>query len=385
MALYAFVALGLPDGLIGTAWPSVRHSFGAPLAELGIVLVVGTAGSVASAAVAGLVLRRFGLAHSVVLAGTIGALGAVGIVVSPDLWAFVAGGCVLGMAAGFLDSSLNAAIALAGRNRLLNMLHGCYGIGTTLGPLVVTAAVLAGDWRPAYVVLAVVELLVVVGWLAAGRRAARQGSAPGAPAVPQPPRPTTSAQAPPDRWAAVGTISLGLAVFAVYTGLEVSAGQWEPSFDRGVLHLGTGMTGLATFGYWGALTVARFALAVPRRPLRPASIVRWGCLVALGGTGLTWWRPDPTIVLVGLVVVGASLAGVFPALVALTPSRVGEELAHHVIGWQIGAASVGGSLISAAMGGIFQRWGLVNFGPCLVVVAVALVIGTTALQRSKAA
>ena len=122
--------------------------------------------------------------------------------------------------------------------------------------------------------------------------------------------------------AVAAPILLGLAVFAVYTGLEASAGQWGPSFDRGVLHLGTGATGLATFGYWGALTLARFALAAPHKPPHPDAVVRWGCLVAVGGAALVWWRPAPVVALLGLVVVGAALAGVFPALVALTPARV---------------------------------------------------------------
>ena len=89
---------------------------------------------------------------------------------SPVLWAFVLSGTGIGVAAGFLDSSVNTAVALANRNRLLNMLHGCYGIGTTIGPLVITAALLAGSWRPGYGVLLAVELVDGGGWWLAGRR-----------------------------------------------------------------------------------------------------------------------------------------------------------------------------------------------------------------------
>jgi fucose permease len=181
------------------------------------------------------------------------------------------------------------------------------------------------------------------------------------------------------------TVALGLIVFMVYTGFEVSAGQWEPSFDRGPLHLGTGATGLATFGYWGALTAARFALAAPRRPLSQGAIVRWGCVVGLAGAMVVWWRPSTVVTLLGLVVIGGALAGVFPALVALTPSRVGEEMARHVIGWQIGAANIGGSAISAVFGAVFQHYGLKYFGPVLVVVAVLTLLGVLVLERAAPA
>ena len=303
LAMYAFVVLGLPDGMIGTAWPAVRGGFHAPLEDLGIVLLVSTFGAIASSSVAGVLLGRLGIRRMIMLAGSIAALGAVGIIVSPVLWAFVLSGTGIGVAAGFLDSSVNTAVALANRNRLLNMLHGSYGIGyddraaghNRRPPGRVLAAGLrgapgrrTGDGRG----------------LVAGRPAARgpggRGDADGG-------RPRTAGRAsragrdvsPPggpgtalSRSRLVVTVALGLVVFMVYTGFEVSAGQWEPSFDRGPLHMGTGPTGLATFGYWGALTLARFALAAPRRPLSQAGIVRWGCIVALGGAALVWWRPS---------------------------------------------------------------------------------------------
>jgi fucose permease len=409
MAMYAFVALGLPDGMIGTAWPAVRRGFHAPLEDLGIVLLVATFGAIASSSFAGLVLVRLGIKRMIMLAGTIAALGAMGIILSPVLWAFVLSGTGIGIAAGFLDSAVNTAVALAQRNRLLNMLHGCYGVGTTIGPLVITAALLAGSWRPGYGVLLAVELLMVAGWWLAGRRLEARAPLGEAPAeevpaegaralgalaqgamaeeVPAGPRvrgPAPSRPALSRRRMAL-TVALGLLVFMVYTGFEVSAGQWEPSFDRGPLHLGTGATGLATFGYWGALTVARFSLAAPRRPLSQAGIVRWGCVVALGGAAAVWWRPSTVVTLLGLVVIGGALAGVFPALVALTPSRVGEEMARHVIGWQIGAANIGGSAISAVFGAVFQHYGLQDFGPALVVVAVLVLLGALVLERAAPA
>jgi fucose permease len=90
------------------------------------------------------------------------------------------------------------------------------------------------------------------------------------------------------------------------------------------------------------------------------------------------------VALLGLVIIGGALAGVFPALVALTPERVGEEMAGHVIGWQIGAAWLGSAGISAVFGVVFQHDGLKEFGPALMVVAVLLIIGSVVLERAAA-
>ena len=170
MAMYAFVALGLPDGMIGTAWPALRHSFGVSLDGLGIVLLLGTAGATCSSSVSGVVLARLGLRPTLMMAGTIAALGALLAGLSPQFWTFLVAATAIGVTAGLLDGSLNTAVALAGRNRLLNALHGCYGVGTTIGPLVVTAAILVVSWRPAYAVLLLAELALVGGWWAVGRR-----------------------------------------------------------------------------------------------------------------------------------------------------------------------------------------------------------------------
>jgi fucose permease len=400
--MFTFVALGLPDGMIGTAWPSLRHSFGAPLADLGVFLLVGTIGALASSSVAGLLMARFGYRATIMLGGVAGALGATGIVLSPAFWAFVISGTAIGAAAGLLDSSVNTSTVLAGRTRLLNFLHGCYGVGTSLGPLIATAALLMGSWRAGYGAVIAVELVLVAAWWLFGRRAPVPAAASGPPAPADAPGPPVPALAPtppgvpvlpfateapslapahPGRLRLVGVVGLGLVVFMVYVGLEVGTGQWEPSFDRGPMHLSASATGLATFGYWGALTLVRFALAAPRRPVRPESVVRWGCAVSLVAAGVVWWRPTDAASLIALVVMGGALAGVFPALVVLTPARVGEDIAHHVIGWQIGAAGLGGSAISAGFGVIFQHYGLKDFGPALVIVGALLMVGVLFLER----
>ena len=119
------------------------------------------------------------------------------------------------------------------------------------------------------------------------------------------------------------SVVTGIAVFFVYTGLEVAAGQWETTYGRGELHLAATPAGLATFGYWAALTAVRIGLALPRRPLNSQSIVRWGSGVALAATAVIWWQPDVIVTVLAFVVLGGALAGIFPALIALTPGRIG--------------------------------------------------------------
>ena len=100
-----------------------------------------------------------------------------------------------------------------------------------------------------------------------------------------------------------------MSVFFLYTGLEVGAGQWEASFCRGHLNLSTGVTGLATFGYWGALTAVRIALALVPRPVPPRTVMRSGTALAVIAAAVIWWQPGPAVTVIAFAVLGGALAG----------------------------------------------------------------------------
>jgi fucose permease len=395
LSLGSFVVLGLPDGMLGTAWPSMRQSFGVPIADLGLILLVITAGSVAVSAFVGALIRRFGVPALLTASGSCAALGAIGFGAAPGIWLIFAVSALLGGAAGMMDGGLNTAIGLAGRPRLLNLLHAAYGVGTAIGPLLITAAILVSSWRPAYVVLAVLDLVIAASWLRQQRaERARSGGRPPArgatpdlatpgPATPDPATLGVTPIAPAwSRRRSAFVIAAGMAIFFVYTGVEVAAGQWEASFCRGHLGLSASAAGIATFGYWGALTSVRIILALLPRPVPPPAVVRWGSGIGAVAAAVIWLQPGTAVTLAGFVVLGAALAGVFPALIALTPDRIGHARAEHVIAWQVGAAAAGGSGLSALIGLLIGVAGLAVLGPCLTVLAVLLVTGNVLLGRA---
>ena len=442
LSLGSFVVLGLPDGMLGTAWPSMRQSFGAPIADLGLILLVITAGSVVVSAFVGALIRRFGVPVLLALSGTCAALGATGFALAPGMWLVFLVSILLGAAAGMMDGGLNTAIGLSGRPRLLNLLHAAYGVGTTIGPLLVTVAIVVSSWRPAYLALVLVDLVIAVSWLVQ-RRHERARPAPGpgpsvaaggpdgpaaggpdgpaaggpdgpaaggpdgpaaggpdgpaaggpdgpaaggpdGPAAGGPDGPAAVPPHPSDGWSrrrSSFVVAAGMAIFFLYTGVEVAAGQWEASFCRGHLGLSASAAGIATFGFWGALTGARIVLALLPRPLPPSTVVWWGSGGAVVATAVIWWQPGTPATLAAFSVLGVALAGVFPALIVLTPDRIGRGRAQHVIAWQVGAAAAGGSGLSALIGLLIGVAGLSVLGPSLTVLAVLLAGGIIVLER----
>jgi len=381
LSLGSFVVLGLPDGMLGTVWPSMRGTFGAPVGELGLILLLATAGSVLVTAFVGRLILRLGVPALLAVAGLTAGAGYAGFAVAPGMWLVLAGAVLTGAAAGLMDAGLNTAVALTGRPRLLNLLHGAYGVGSAIGPLVITAAILTGSWRPAYLALLALDLVMAGFWL----RQRRRYGAPAAPEAAFAPGAATGAEPHPSaRWTRRryrGVVAAGIGVFFVYTGLEVGAGQWEASFCRGHLNMSAGATGLATFGYWGALTAVRIGLAVLPRPVPPQAVVRWGSALAVLAAAVIWWQPGVVATVLGFAVLGGALAGVFPALISLTPVRLGAASAQHVISWQVGAAAAGGAGLSALIGLLISATSLAALGPAITVLAVLLVGAELILTR----
>ncbi len=378
LSLMTFVVLGLPDGMLGTAWPAMRRTFSVPVGDLGLILLVQTVGSVLVTGVISSAMRKVGVGALLGAAAVTAGAAAGGYAVAPALAVVLSVAVLFGVAGGSIDAGLNAVIGVSGRGRLLNLLHGAYGVGTTIGPLLVTGALLLGSWRGAYVVLVAAELLIAWQWLLQRRlQTAKPGDDDD----------SAGAALPLTRVAPAhgALVVAGIALFFVYTGIEVAAGQWETVFDRDHLHMSASAAGVATFAYWGALTAVRIALAIAPRPPTNDAVVQVGGGLSVVAAAVIWLVPVVALKVAAFVALGGALAGIFPALVALTPRRVGDDHAARVITWQIGAATAGGAGVSAVIGLLVDAFNLGVLGPALTVLSVVFVCGSSLVGHSPMA
>lgn len=349
--------------MLGVAWASMRRSFGLPIDRLGLLLTAVTIGYLISSFGSGGVVARLGLGR--VLAGS-SALVAASLtlyVVSP-FWSLVlVGGTLAGLGAGAIDAGINAYAASHFSAGRVSWLHACWGIGASLGPLVMTTALASGfGWRWGYTVLA-----LAIGALGAAFHRTRSRWDVGAVAAGHP---AASLGASLREWPVQGNMAL----FFWYVGLESSIGQWAFSLLTESRHVGATPAGLWVSCYWASLTLGRMLSGAWADRLGPSRVLRSGIALTPVGAGLVCASWSPWLDGMGLMLMGLGLAPTFPLLIAGTPKRVGPAHAGNAVGFQVSVGSIGAALLPGAIGWIAQRASVEAIAVCWLASTLVLLL-----------
>jgi fucose permease len=371
-----FISLGLPDGLLGVAWPSMAATRGVSVEALGTLLVAGSAGFITASVFSGRLIARLGVGGLLTAAGLTTSLSLLGLALVPSWWLMLPLAMLLGAGGGCIDGGLNTYAAATTSARVLTWLHGFYGVGATAGPILMTALLAAGrPWQWGYLAVGIAQLALALcfgltrGLWAAGAHADSHAV--------RSPVGLRETMALPAVW-------LSALLFLLYTGLEVSAGQWAFTLftiGRGVA---PELAGQWVALYWGGLTAGRFVAGALASRLSPQTLLWIGGLGAAGGAALLGLVAAPWASAVGMVTMGAALAPIFPALIGTTAIRVGAAHAPNTIGLQVAAANIGAAGIPWAVGLVAAAAGIPAIGPTIVVVAAAyLVIFVVASGRGR--
>lgn len=375
LAFGTFVGLGVASALLGVAWPSVRATFGLPLDALAPLLASTTTGFVLGSITSGQLSARMGMRPFLFLNNLIAALGLAGYVVAPSWMVMVALGFAVGWGGGGLDTGLNIYVARKHSVRTMNWMHASFGVGATLGPLIMTWAIASQfGWRAGYAVAAILHLSLGVAFLVSKRSSPQtvlsnadlEAASPGMSVHREERAPTLRTLRMPLVW-------LSIVVFFLYTGVESTAGQWTFTVFTESRGISVAAAGLATSVYWGMLTLGRIVLGAGaegwgiERLLRLSMLgtVIASAMLAVGGVWIGF---------LGYGLLGFALSTIFPTLTAETPHRVGLRHMATAIGYQTGAASVGFAVLPGVAGFVAESVGLESIGWILVGTSVAMLI-----------
>jgi len=362
--LVLFIALGLPAGVIGVAWPHMRASLGAPLAGLGLLLAAFTVGYFVASAGSGPVTFRFGTATLLVGGCALASIGSLGLSSAGQWWIVPLVGLVLGAGSGLIDAAVNAHVSLSRGVRYMGWLHASWAVGAALGPpLVVISLAATGSWRASFAALAVAFL--AVGLIVGSRRRDWIHTA----SIQRHAVTTTPVPAEYRRALVVLTCLCFLG-----GGLEATAGDWSYTQLTVGRSLSAGLASTSASLFWAGLAAGRVALGLLGNRVAPIRLLDAGITVATVAAVAFWLAPTLVSALVALPVLGAAVSLIFPLLLSITPTRVGATMTPHAVGYQLAAGTLGGGGIPALTGLALQAAGLLALGPVLATIAVALLL-----------
>ncbi|MFC7728502.1 MFS transporter [Actinomadura keratinilytica] len=365
----SFVVIGALQAMYGPAVPAMRERFGLSSGEVGLALSVHFVGALLGVLCTPR-LRRVGNRLFLVSALTTIAVGCLGFAAAPVWPLALAAAFVAGIGFGWIDVGVNELFIEfygADSTGVLNLLHGNFGVGAVLGPLLV-GALPGRNYMWAFVVCAVLSLAVLasVGSVSGGPRTAPTGDV---------------------RWAAVGRMTaLFMIFFVLHVGVESGIGGWETSH---LVSLGwaTGSAAMATSTFWLAMTAVRFAISPVARHFTAQSILMASIAVMTAGLVLAHWGPAAPV---GYFLAGLGVGPLFPTgLVWLTEKLPGiPGITSYVI-----ALSMLGGVLPSVVGGSVERWGpdviptvlaVMSFGALLVALAVRSLPALSAPESSAA-
>jgi fucose permease len=376
LAYFAFISLGLPDGLLGVAWPSIATDFRVGTDAVGLLLFAATTGYLISSVAAGFSLARLGVGRLLAGSTALASLALTGYAVSPAFGFLVFCALLAGFGGGAVDAGLNAYAAGAFGARHMNWLHAFFGLGVAIGPLIMTGVLQGGlSWHWGYGIVATGQALLAVAFAVTVRRWV-------------PHRPQGSAAEAPDPRAATATLKipavwLSAAAFAVYVALEMAAGLWAYLFLTEGRGLGAAVAGVCVSAYWGSLFVGRVVQGFVVERAGVARILVGSLLGLVIGSVMVAVPGPAWLAVAGFMVIGLAAAPVFPLLTLTTKDRVGAAHADRTIGVQMAATALGGSLIPAGVGVLIERVGEQALGPSLVVLSLLLLGLYAATQRRR--
>lgn len=383
LAFIAFISLGLPDGLLGVAWPSLRNHFTLRLDALGILLFASTAGYMTSSFLSGRIISKIGIGGTLAASCFLTGMGLIGYTFAPFWWVMVLLGVVAGLGAGAIDAGLNTYIASNFGEGLMQWLHASYGIGVTLGPIIMTASLTwfnAWQWGysnvgTAQIILAACFLLTIAMWQGKPETENKQEEN----------LLLTDYQTPISETLRRPAVWMSLLLFFIYTGIEVSFGSWTYSLLTLSRNVSTEVAGLWAGSYWATFTLGRILAGLLTRKLGMKTLLSGGLVSATLGAILLWWNPFPTASIIAVSIIGFALAPLFPGFMSGTSARVGDLHAANTIGMQISAAGFGAAVVPAIAGVLAQNISLEAipvYLTCLFAVLICLHYLTTTQPKT---
>ncbi len=378
----SFISLGLPDSLLGSAWPSIYPELGVPVSYAGTISMCIAAMTIVSSLMSDRLTRRFGTGRVTAFSVALTAAALFGFSFSRSYAALCIWAVPYGLGAGSVDASLNNYVALHYESRHMSWLHCFWGVGAAVGPYIMGFALTRGmGWNMGYrmigilqVILTVILFLSLPLWKGNSRADDRDEAA----------EKTDRVLTLPEIVRIPGVKEV-MGCFLCYCSIEQTAGLWAASY----LTIFRGIAAETAASYAGmfyiGITIGRAVSGFLTLKFSDTQMVRIGQVLIAGGILILLLPFGETLPLLGLIIIGLGCAPVYPSLIHATPAHFGADRSQAIIGVQMASAYIGSCLMPALFGLIARYFAISLLPAYLLVWLVMMTLLHFLLEKKTAA
>lgn len=366
----AFISLGLPDALLGAAWPSMYPQFDVPVSYAGIISMIIALGTVVSSLQSDRLTKKLGTGKVTALSVLMTAMALFGFATSHSFGMLCLWAIPYGLGAGSVDASLNNYVALHYESRHMSWLHCMWGIGASAGPYIMGYALTAGwGWNSGYHIIAVLQIVLTAIllcslplWKQRPAEVLQDGKVQ-----------NVKALSIREVLQLAGAREI-LVCFFCYCALEQTTGLWASSYLT--LHKGVSADTAASFAsmFYLGITVGRALSGFLTMKLNDVQMIRLGEVIIGIGVLVMLLPFGQSLSLAGLILIGLGCAPVYPCVIHSTPAHFGADKSQAIIGIQMACAYVGTCLMPPVFGLIANHITVALLPVYLLIILVLMVI-----------
>ena len=366
----AFISLGLPDALLGAAWPSMYPQFDVPVSYAGIISMIIALGTVVSSLQSDRLTKKLGTGKVTALSVLMTAMALFGFATSHSFGMLCLWAIPYGLGAGSVDASLNNYVALHYESRHMSWLHCMWGIGASAGPYIMGYALTAGwGWNSGYHIIAVLQIVLTAIllcslplWKQRPAEVLQDGKVQ-----------NVKALSIREVLQLAGAREI-LVCFFCYCALEQTTGLWASSYLT--LHKGVSADTAASFAsmFYLGITVGRALSGFLTMKLNDVQMIRLGEVIIGIGVLVMLLPFGQSLSLTGLILIGLGCAPVYPCVIHSTPAHFGADKSQVIIGIQMACAYVGTCLMPPVFGLIANHITVALLPVYLLIILVLMVI-----------
>ena len=340
----AFISLGLPDSLLGSAWPTMYPELGVPVSCAGILSMIISLGTILSSLQSDRLTRTLGTGRVTAISVGMTAAALFGFSISTQFWMLCLWAIPYGLGAGSVDAALNNYVALHYRSRHMSWLHCMWGIGTMVSPMVMGAALTHGmHWTVGYRAIALFQVLLTVVlvvslplWKERRTESGTEETAPQALSLRQ-------------VFALPGAREVMLCFFC-YCALETTAGLWASSYLTLYKHIPMELAAKFASLFYIGITAGRGISGFITMKLNDVQMIRLGQGIIAAGILIMVLPLGEMASLAGFIIIGLGCAPIYPCVIHSTPEHFGPERSQAIIGIQMACAYVGSCIMPPIFG-----------------------------------